>query len=158
MQHTDSSESMMMVENDCTQDQKKDHSELTAHFDKYMQKPVFDNLFKLVEKKYQFYHNKKTDFSQLIDCEKVIPENSVCLNLIHPITNKPLKAYMLNDPPGLVIIKDYFTLKEQIKIAYEALNKYIYDPFRTNLYIYEEYSPFPKSFVEELKAEKLVVQ
>jgi alkylated DNA repair protein alkB family protein 1 len=61
---------------------------------------------------------------------------------------------MLNDPPCLIIIKSYFSLKDQIRMAYEALNKYIYDPHRTNLYIYDEYNPFPKSFVEEVDVEK----
>lgn len=144
-------EGMMMMQINCAEQnhgQEPSHNDLTKHFDKFMQKPVFDNVFKVVEKKYQFYQNKKTDFSGLIDCEKVLPENSVRLNLTHPITNQPLKAFMLNDPPGLVIIKDYFSLKEQMRIAHEALNNYIYDPYRTNLYIYDDYSPFPKSFVE----------
>jgi hypothetical protein len=123
---------------------------LTAHFDKNMTKPKINNVFKMAEKKYKLYQNKKTDFSNLIDFETVIPDQAVKLDLIHPVTKQPLNAYMFTDPEGLIVIKNYFSLKEQIRMAYQALNKYIYEPYRTNLYIYEDSTPYPQDYILDL--------
>ena len=132
-----------------------DSKNLTQHFSKNMTKPKITNIFKKVEKKYKLYQNKQTDFSDLIDFEKNIPDDCTKLNLTHPETNQPLVAYKFDsNPEGLIVIKNYFSLKQQIEIAHKALNEYIFDPFRTNLFIYEDYSPYPVKYREQLAQEQ----
>jgi hypothetical protein len=90
-----------------------DSKNLTQHFSKNMTKPKITNIFKKVEKKYKLYQNKQTDFSDLIDFEKNIPDDCTKLNLTHPETNQPLVAYKFDsNPEGLIVIKNYFSLKQ----------------------------------------------
>lgn len=132
-----------------------DDSQLSAHFDKNMTKPKLNNIFKKIEKKYKRYQNKETDFSNLINFETVFPEEGEAtkLDLVHPVTQEKLVAYKFNEPEGLIVIKNYFSLEQQVEIAHEAINEYIFDPFRTNLFIYPDYSPYPTEYLNEIARE-----
>ena len=46
------------------------------------------------------------------------------------------KAYRLKYPEGVYVIKQCIPIEKQLEIGELALNKYIYEPFRTNLFIY----------------------
>ncbi len=43
------------------------------------------------------------------------------------------KVYMLDEPEGAFLVKDFITVKDQYLVGFEALNQYIFRPYRTNL-------------------------
>ena len=100
--------------------------------------------FKKSEKKYRFYQKKKTDFSELIDLSNYKPEyEKICkpIEIKDPKTSKIYEGYEFFFPEGVILIRDFLTIEEQIKFCKNCLNEYHKKPNRTNLFIYEEGTP-----------------
>jgi len=103
------------------------------------------NNFKKREKQYKFFVDKKTDFSELITLPQhpstTTPFTHPSIKstvLTHPRTGRPLAAYTIPTPAGLIIIKNYTEPLDQLTIARQCINQYWKSPHRTNLYIYEK--------------------
>lgn len=46
---------------------------------------------------------------------------------------KGKKVYCIESPAGAYLVKNFSDIPEQYQIGFEALNRYIYRPYRTNL-------------------------
>ena len=66
------------------------------------------NAFKASEKRYKYYHGKKTDFSGLIDLTKEINYPFISESVIKcPKTGNTFKCFKFEEPSGLIVIKNY---------------------------------------------------
>ena len=43
------------------------------------------------------------------------------------------KVYMMDEPQGAYPVKDFISVREQYLVGFQALNQYIFRPYRTNL-------------------------
>ena len=43
------------------------------------------------------------------------------------------KVYVLEEPEGAFLVKDFVSVREQFVLGFQALNQYIFRPYRTNL-------------------------
>lgn len=94
--------------------------------------------FKLAEKKYRYYIGCKTDFSELIDLNNKGKEidGVKYFQIEDSKYGRIYDAFSFDFPEGCIVIKDYLSIKDQIELAKNCLNKYHHAPNRTNLYIY----------------------
>lgn len=104
------------------------------------------NEFKKSEKKFKYYVNKETDWTELVELTdegkkkeqtKLIWEGIKEFSITHPKTGKEVKGYRFSNPEGLIVLKDYTTIEDQLTICRDSLNIYHRKPHRTNLYIYQ---------------------
>ncbi|CAD8194971.1 unnamed protein product [Paramecium pentaurelia] len=116
---------------------------------KNKQKPIqYQNLnpFKETEKKYKFYADIQTDFSELIDVNN-LNEQQMEQQGIH----KNGSIYHFDYPQGVIQVKNFLNLDDQIRISKLCMNEYINQPYRTNLFIYKEDENFDKFIVHDNK-------
>ena len=95
--------------------------------------------FKSKEKKYKYFVDKKTDFSELIDLRNPL-DHSIGIEefkVKNPRTGKEVRGFKFPKPSGLIILKDYTSKELQLTMCRNSLNIYHRHPHRTNLYIYD---------------------
>jgi len=117
--------------------------------------------FKKSEKHYRYYVKKKTDFTDLIDLSNYTPKyEKICkpIDIIDPKTSNTYQGYKFFFPEGVVVIKNFLSIEEQINSCKKCLNDYHKKPNRTNLYIYEEGTPeYPPGTLPTYEKERFVV-
>ncbi|KRX08067.1 hypothetical protein PPERSA_02199 [Pseudocohnilembus persalinus] len=86
------------------------------------------NPFKYMEKIYKLHHNVDTDFSECIDFSN--KNLDLEKNKIKKLKIKEHTVYELQSPQGVYIIKDCISIKDQLDIAKNCMNKYIHEPYR----------------------------